>query len=154
MRCKTGKKREKWRNSMVISFVDWFEFSLKCRTLPKCIESIAFIVRIHVQLSHQQNYTNHSPPFAVESLTLRSFPSLRLVRYCVVRSLSIHSACMCVYVCARSRSLSHHTIWKHTQTRGICFAFVREQEGQLRIVRRTLQTCCRVAVEHLFLKEI
>lgn len=55
-------------------------------------------------------------------------------RYCVVRNVSIS------FGFEWSLSLPCHSIWKRTRTWHM-FSFFREQEGQLRIIRRTVQTC-------------
>lgn len=126
-------KREKWRNFMVESNVDWLKFPLPSRLQPNSLENIAFIVRICVRLSRTHASTNQQSLCLMVSLTLRSFYSaVRSLLRCALWIYFIH---VCLFSFAPVPS-----IWKHTRAWHM-FSFFGEQEGQLRIVCRTQQTC-------------
>lgn len=134
------KKREKWRNSMITLYVDWLKFSLKSRTLPNRMKTIAFILRTYVRLSRQQNSTNHMLTFVFVSLTLLSFSALLLCICSLLRcTLWIYFIYMCVCLSFALASQPYGNVHEYD----ICCSVIREQEGQLRIVRRTQQTCIR-----------
>lgn len=169
------KKFQKWERSGDILYVDWFVFALKSRSLPKRLENIVFFTRTPVWLSCIEKSTNRCAQFTNILLFWAVILSLTYMcvsrwRVCVLLRFNIIClSFMCGRSCLRSRNyvrslplplllvfftLSHlflfrayvSSIWKTCTYYDICFRFFGEQEGQLRIVVRTVQTCKLVAL--------